>query len=161
MLYHTDIMIKEKQAYLAGIIDGEGSIGLYKIKTYRARRGFTWKPTIQISNTNILLFDWIRKYLGFGSFARYKGHKENNKDRLVWRIGGSYSVIRLLKEVFPYLLLKKKHAILLTKATRILKHYSRHYSNKYDIKLEEIYQEMKLLNRKGKGVTDTTRAMRE
>lgn len=57
-------MVQEKDlAYLAGIIDGEGFVGVKRHKANRKLGGWQYQPGIHISNTNILIIDAATKIM--------------------------------------------------------------------------------------------------
>ena len=54
---------REKLAYLAGIIDGEGSIMIWKSNIDAKRRG-QFNLRVNISSTDKCLMDWLVKNFG-------------------------------------------------------------------------------------------------
>lgn len=74
-------------AYLAGIIDGEGYVGLVRQKDSRKNRGYAicYHPKIQVSMTSIETISWICNKLG-GKFYRVKSKDENRKDIYCWNL---------------------------------------------------------------------------
>lgn len=88
-------------AYLAGIIDGEGTITVQV-------RGLYARPCVSIANTSTLLKQWLQDR-GFDPHMAM-----NSSKRWYWRIHWSgYPVDRLLQLVRPYLIIKAAHADLL------------------------------------------------
>ena len=47
-------------AWLAGIVDGEGSIGIYQ-SNHRRRPGLSYGPRVTISNTSLVMFKKIQQ----------------------------------------------------------------------------------------------------
>ena len=95
-------MRKTDLAYAAGIIDGEGSIGIYRQPTY-----LTW---ITVRNTNEWICQWLR--FAFGGYVythTYKPPHLKWKDSWQWRITGS-DAADFLRLILPYLRLKKPQA---------------------------------------------------
>jgi hypothetical protein len=93
-------------AYLAGIIDGEGTI---TISSRRAKFGkIYFRPYITISNTSERLADWLRS-------KGYSIHSATNSSgRPYWRINWSgFSLDSLLARLEPFLIIKRPHALLL------------------------------------------------
>ena len=88
-------------AYLAGIVDGEGSIGL----GVRQRKYVT--PTLQISNTNRILIDWLLT-IGGTAYAT-KEARPNRKRCWLWRMAGS-EARELIRTIRPFLKLKTAQA---------------------------------------------------
>ncbi len=83
-------------AYLAGVIDSDGSMRFIK-KTI---------PFIAIYNSYKKLMDWIIKTVG-GSISRdYRGREIQYS----WRICAARDVYKLTKAVLPYLIVKRDDA---------------------------------------------------
>jgi hypothetical protein len=111
-----------KLAYLAGIIDGEGSICAYK--TYPAGYNRYVNPSyrcvLSICNTRKELLDWIDENFsnlnsGQKKYERTIFKKNCRKDAKIkkyiyeWVVQG-HRLADVLTQVFPYLVLKKRQA---------------------------------------------------
>lgn len=92
-------------AYVAGILDGEGSIML---QTRSDRPGLMPSPVISVPSTDRELLDWLKDNLG-GTIVVKKTYKEHHKPSAEWRLIGR-SVLDLLEEVTPYLRIDRKRA---------------------------------------------------
>lgn len=94
-------------SWLAGVIDGEGSIGLYDF----GREGR--RVEIQMSNTNKEFVDKMRKVIGCGSQVKrtniHKTHK-GRKPMYHYSLKGSNRCYCVLKQIIPYLVIKKQKA---------------------------------------------------
>src|SRR5437667_8574917 len=93
---------KEELAYIAGIIDGEGTISL-RFPPYPA----VTRPYLGISNTSKVLMDWLTKRLGYGyTEKRYspKTPSGNYRDYSIYllRISG-FKVQPIIASILPYL----------------------------------------------------------
>ena len=88
-------------AYLAGILDGEGSICLHK----DGRDGRIWGE-MSIYNTSSELVKWIEERFG-GRIYRYDTRK---KDMMVIRWNGEKSK-ELIPHLLPYLIIKQEKAL--------------------------------------------------
>ncbi len=115
-------------AYLAAIIDGEGTIsmsdkrimkrksrGIRKTnKIYRARVNFS--TTVTVCNTDSRLIDWL--IANFGGSASYsKQKKENWKQKITW-IMPTTRIREILIAALPYFVLKKIQAELMIEARK-------------------------------------------
>jgi len=94
-----------KLAYIAGIIDGEGTISVFRSRF----SALGVQPFISVKNTNKELMDFLYKEIG-GHVRKDKKDKPHYKDRWYWRINGFCDVYCLLKALQPYLIIKKKQA---------------------------------------------------
>ena len=95
-------MKTEEQAYLAGIIDGEGSIWIE-----RPPRGTTFVLLLVVANTDPRLMVWLAP-LG-GSVTERHQNKPTHKPGMLWRISGKRAV-GIIREIYPFLKLKKEQA---------------------------------------------------
>jgi hypothetical protein len=94
-------------AYLAGIIDGEGSI---YIQSRQRSDAIDYFPRFQIVNTDKKLMDWIHITFGGNLFQKNR-FKHNPK----WRIQYEWFTTRklmdeLIELIIPFLISKKEHA---------------------------------------------------
>jgi len=113
-------------AYLAGIIDGEGTITILFTK----RRNFCMIPLLSIFNLNQALMEWIsntlqlycverKKISGFGAPGGFMA-STTCYPRVRW----------ILKNILPYLVVKRKHAetVLRFIESRAQSGYGAHYT---------------------------------
>lgn len=107
--------------YLAGILDGEGCIAIYKTpgckdKRYRkGRRGSSFTRMVQISNTYLPLLEEIRERTQLGRVACWS-RRANQKPNYEWRVGAKEDIVAILYSVYPYLREKKKQAFVMIQA---------------------------------------------
>lgn len=140
-------------AWMAGFIDGEGSIGLNR--EYDKRKGvryFTYRPALQIVNTNEESIRRFYDYVGIGDLrmidriSRNKTHQANYR----YVLRSREPLLKFLKEIYPYLLIKKRRAKLLIEY--IENRLSNPGRGRYNPKTErdnEIWGELMLLNLRG------------
>jgi hypothetical protein len=109
--------MKEWEAsYIAGIIDGEGSITLTRLHKNEHRR-----PCITIASTDIELLTYIQSLTG-GGISRKKNYQpDRHKDSYTLNVKKKQSVLRTLYYVCPYLRVNKKR----NRALWILENYER------------------------------------
>lgn len=151
-------------AYLAGIIDGEGTIGLTLITTQR-RGGYKHlRPYIHVSNTNLKLFGYLNIRIAQRPLVKQHGDAKR-KPVYVWKLQAWPLIEVMLKNCLPYLILKGEQAKLLLEwhsnkqDKRFIKgsaifdekgHFLGH--RKIEIPNEELayWREMKRLNKRGR-----------
>jgi hypothetical protein len=100
----TPIQLSEATAaYLAGIIDGEGYIGLNKsISVYGLR--------VVIKTTSKKLSDWLREKTGLGDKIQLRDDKRGNRQRAYeWRVFGEQAG-QLLEAIVTFLVIKQEQA---------------------------------------------------
>lgn len=99
-------MSETERAWLAGVIDGEGSVGIYRSTDGR-------RIEVQVGNTHLGFVSKIRDVVGCGSIClrHSKGtlHK-GRKPLYQYTMKGSERGLKLLEQVLPYLIIKKEKA---------------------------------------------------
>ncbi len=89
-------------AYIAGFLDGEGSIILYRRETSISMR-------VVFSNTKINALEWIKKSIGVGVIIthRHENPRHSDSSHLQLQADAAES---LLSQILPYLIIKKEQA---------------------------------------------------
>jgi|SRR3990172_5298428 len=100
-------------AYMAGLIDGEGSIMIY-------RRGKGAAMRVTVANTSRVLLDWCSETCGVGNIVTTKPKREQHKPGGMWLVN-SQAAASLLQQIRPYLVIKAKQADLALDFQRKLK----------------------------------------
>ena len=70
-----------EKAYIAGIIDGEGTITLV-----RKHQNENYSPEVSVANTNIGLLNWIKEKVGYGQIMKKPKRLEHHSTAYTWRI---------------------------------------------------------------------------
>jgi len=84
-------------AWLAGYIDGDGSLSLTK-SSKRWRR-----PVISIDSADKELLLEVLRITGCGSITSKKIEAINHRQVWTWRTSGSGNIVMILKEITPFL----------------------------------------------------------
>lgn len=103
-------------AYIAGFLDGDGSIMLQVKKRSDTKRGFRFMATIclyQDTRHDKPLY-WIRDVLGIGYITKRKDGMSE------LRINGFSTINSLLRELEPYIKFKQAQVKSMIKATNLL-----------------------------------------
>lgn len=151
-----------KLAYIAGLIDGEGSIRIQKQKYKDWNDKYT--PQISFTNTNLEAIKLVQKFFQTSSCSMHtpgrKGYKGN---KICYRTtkAGKDNVLKLVQKLLPYLVIKKQQAKLVIEYAKTFKSAkglgTRHLngqfvrggrirSEKESKRREKIYQEFRQLN---------------
>lgn len=106
---------KLQSAYLAGLIDGEGYLGILKVKQGNKKKWFSnkefiFKPVIKVAMTDKDLIVWLYNSYG-GSFETRKAHG-NARESYCWALR-ERKAIEFAKRIYPYLKVKKEQAQIL------------------------------------------------
>jgi len=98
----------EKIAYFAGLLDGEGSMGIYHKSPSCVR------VSLYITNTSEQLMKWLMENFGGNYILKERAGTISNlrrtKDSFCWRYYRNVEAYRLLKAALPYLIVKKSQA---------------------------------------------------
>ncbi len=140
------------RAYIAAFMDGEGTIGVRRIRRIGQRADFSYEPYVEAGNTNPLIIEWLHEV--FGGYYRKLYPKRFGNAKLEfyqWSIKCNIA-IKFLAEISPFLRMKKAQAdIILAKLS------NRHspggrapFNSEHWERMEAIYQQMKLLNKRGR-----------
>jgi signal recognition particle subunit SEC65 len=150
-------------AWFAGILDGEGSIGLSKNTPRKpTKTNYIIAPAIQVSNANFLLVKEVKtilKQLGVKSthsaVRRFKNAKWADEYKI--NVTKHADVIKILQAVQPYLISKREQAaiVLAFCCNRVGKHRCHSKGNHgqfvqtYDGSELILYEKLRPLNKKG------------
>jgi len=106
-IHKINIINKTDCIYIAGLLDGEGCIGLNLTTTSLNKR--CYYPHISITNTNKEVLEWVKITVGKGTVTLKPNKNPNYKQSYHWRIYG-YLAIQFIKKIYPYLKIKKLQA---------------------------------------------------
>ncbi len=96
-------------AYIAGFLDGEGSICLQSNHTNDLNRSTSYHLRVTITNTFPGIIDWLAFTVGYGNVHARKIYPGANKQGWDWSINGRRA-INLLKQLYPFLKVKRLQA---------------------------------------------------
>ena len=150
-------MLPTEAAYLAGLIDGEGTISLRKVPQPKCKRGWNWRPTLQVANTDEAMLHRISEITERGWEWCYHYYQGRKLRAGIWRTTGANDILCILSEVLPYLVTKKRHADLLIEACKLIlslpkgKNIQGYESRFLSIcpRLFSIHEKMLTLNKRG------------
>ena len=94
-----------ERGYLAGLIDGEGCLRLSKS---RNRNGApVYHIQVDIANTSRALMDWLNTKL---PGTVYGQDRQPRRTIYHWKLSGNRRAITFLREIAPYLIIKRAQA---------------------------------------------------
>lgn len=100
-------LTEPERAYLAGIFDGEGTVGYYD---FRQRH----ESTVMITNADPRLMNWLLEKVGYGNVHTVRKAYQRRKHTVHhWRISNKPRVRDFLEAVVPYLIIKRDQAELM------------------------------------------------
>ena len=137
-------------AYLAGMIDGEGSICITKARNKKAGRlGYGYRPVVHVASTNSVVLNTLQRWTGLGKARLFDDARENRKARWQWMIWSNQAA-QIVNAVLPFLIIKKSQANLFLKFIKLKKGMGKTgrtglTDNQWS-EQDTIYQRMKELN---------------
>lgn len=145
-------LTEEEKAYLAGIIDGEGSITISVSTDLSMTRKKVFRPMITITNTYLDLVSWILEKTGLGKIAIVKKNKKflHHKQAYRWT-AWSQQANQIIENIYPYLIVKKKQADIFFQMFRKKseKRKNRKLSNDEWQNYIVLTEQIRVLNKKG------------
>lgn len=131
-------MLETNKAYIAGIIDGEGSIMLSKFHKNQYP-----SPCVSVASTDVELLLWLKDTIGKGKIIKKKNYNlEKHKNSYTYKM--TYNdAIELLKDIEPYLVIPKKKLrakLIIEKYKKVTPRNGR-YSKEMKKLKEEFYKE--------------------
>lgn len=135
-------------AYLAGMIDGEGSIMLPHTGTFK-RQGVwaSFTPKVAISNTCAEVLERLKEsYGGKIEMTTLGGPKHKQGYRLRW-FGAE--AVAIVGKAYPYLIIKTRQADALIKFDFLRSQYGRIKSDDQVYTLAAIAAEIQAMNKRG------------
>ena len=140
ILRHIELTDTEA-AYIAGIVDGEGSINMNAFRKQPI-------PQVSIANTDIRLINWLMEKLkSLNPHLYTRPATETQKPVYKIYVANNASVQALLERIVPYMVIKKERAEVMMEFTSTRVGVSVHTPYDFDpmITIEKIRQ----LNRRG------------
>lgn len=143
-------MSVEEAAYVAGFIDGEGTIGIIRETRKEALAGFRYTAYFSVCSTDMNVLEAIRSMMGNGRIisTHHKKAKPHHKD--VFKLTLSPNQIRdVVPKILPYLIIKREQALLVLEFLDI-KQGTNNYTNNNMEKQHSFWQKARFLNQRGK-----------
>ena len=144
-------MKKTDLAYIAGIVDGEGTIGIHRAKRRGPGNSWTYSLRVSVSMTEAYLPEWLKMAFGGNTYGKLRD-KPRWKPQTEWVILGEKAT-GFLGDIMPYLIIKKPQAELAFKFLAIRAKGLR--SRPFERYQQQLYwEEMRRLNQRGKNGGD-------
>ena len=145
---------KTELAYMAGFVDGDGSITLHQNVNPKCRDGFTWVVSLRVQITTKEPLPLFASSFGGKICPFYRKSRGRQKDLLCWVVVRK-KAMRALQALLPYLRLKSDRAALAIEAQMLLntrRQIGKNIWSNVPLRVEEIHRQLKILNHRGKSV---------
>jgi hypothetical protein len=144
-------MSKLQAAYLAGIIDGEGYIGILKSKKgnkkyWSSSRDYIYIPVLKVCMTDKDLIFWLKN--SYGGCVEIRKQHNNSKESYCWTCRKKI-VIDILQKIYPYLRVKRKQAEVIFKYKNLNNGTGNPVDDTNWGKRDELYDLLRSLNKRG------------
>lgn len=103
-----------RYVYLAGIIDGEGTITINR-HSRNTKGQWHLKPMLRVADRNKELIEYLVRNFG-GSCTKYQ--RKESKPIYRWTVHAIKHINEILIDVCPYLIVKRLHADILIEFTK-------------------------------------------
>jgi hypothetical protein len=104
------LMTPTEAAYMAGFVDGEGTIGIHRARRKENRFGYRLQPYLVISNTDVPVLEAIQQMCGNGRMLQ-QSNPQKPHHKMLYQIRFMPNQIRhILPQLRPYLRVKAKQA---------------------------------------------------
>ena len=131
-----------ESAYLAGIIDGEGNIGI------QSRGKGHQAICVVVSNTDARLVEWLKREFG-GNVRLQAKQIGNRKPCWQWRVYHRQAE-RVILSVYPYLRLKREQADVALAWQRLSRRPGARFLSIAALEeRDQLFQTIRVFNRKG------------
>lgn len=137
-----------QKSWVAALIDGEGTIGVWKEVRLGNKSGVRYRAVVQVSNSNMQLLETFQVCVR--GYAHRKGRKQQNPHhKPVFGVTVSRRAVQsLLEQIKPFLVAKRQQAEVALEFCRVMEATPMRASINHDV-FESLYQECKRLNRRG------------
>lgn len=98
------ILTDTEAAWLAGLIDGEGTV---TVTRHKASNKFK-SPQVSVSSTSYELLRTTVDMTGLGFISQKKKYQEHHRQSYHWQISSGTQAVDLLKQLLPFLRESKK-----------------------------------------------------
>lgn len=129
-------------AWLAGIIDGEGSIFVMRQPRKDRERDVNYVLRMSVDSTDPFMAPACRDIAGGPVITQLRDNRPECSDRLKWQLNGKQAV-RVLEAVLPFMKVKQKQALLAIEFQKTTKKHWRHMSEEDYKNQEELFLALK------------------
>ena len=146
-------MKKEVKAYIAGFLDGEGSISVNKMNEVKSFNRIRHRLSASLTNCNKEVLLFVQSLYG-GTIHRHRRTDVRHTPCYRWRAEGK-TAIKFIKDIYPYLRIKRVHAEIAFEFAKTLRKITSDtrtpISSVILFRRENIYNNLRILNYHGEG----------
>jgi len=139
-------LTEPQKAWLAGIIDGEGSIFIMKQKRKDRDRDINYILRVAVQSTDKYMIPKIHELVGGPLIVEQYERRENQHNTLKWQLNGK-NAIKFLKAILPYLVVKPDQALEAIHFQTTFKKHWKHMNEEDYVEQEKSYFKLKSLKK--------------
>lgn len=145
-----EIQLSDVQsAWLAALLDGEGSIGLWRIRRTANKSGWVYRAGMEICNTNREILEAVRSVVG-GWVNIGDVRKTNPRHKPAFKaLLSQRAVLPVLRAVAPYLIIKRRQAEIVMLFRETLENAGARTASEHEL-FAQLWAECRELNRRGR-----------
>ena len=113
------------KAWIAGIIDGEGSIFVMKQKRKDRERDINYILRVSVQSTDPFMTTELQKHFPGAEFKVQGDKREECSDTMKWQLNGKRATV-FLREILPYMRVKHQQAKLAIEFQETTKKHWKH-----------------------------------
>lgn len=148
-MHLKDRLTEAELGYLAGLFDGEGTIGYYN---FRARH----ESTVMITNTDPRVMSWLLDKVGHGNVHTAKKAYTRRKHVVHhWRISNKPRVQEFLEAIVEHLIVKRDQADLLLNLWKLESPKKNVITSEVKTRRDGVLEQLKLLKTAHLELADT------
>jgi hypothetical protein len=148
-------LTETEKAYIAGLLDGEGCVGISKKISPSKKHPFNFGLRVIITNSNYQIICWLKEKTGIGCAYEYdkKPYKPNWNPIHRWQVVCEQAR-NFLNEIYPYIRIKKEIIDLVLDFPQFQKIYKGKNGRSLEVyeKQEILFDKAKAKNKRGKAI---------
>lgn len=106
------------RAYLAGLFDGEGTVGVYPKKLYRDEPNPHFMSTVAITMSDLSVIEWLIQKIG-GGFTTREPKVDHHLTVYKWELSKKRHIKAFIRAIYPYSIVKKPQLDLMLEYIRL------------------------------------------
>lgn len=142
------VMSPTEAAYVAGFVDGEGTISVYRARRKESKRGYRFMPLLSVANTDFAALVAVQEMMGNGRLIQTTNPKVD-RYKIGYNLRLSPDQIRhVLPQLLPYLHIKKRQAQYVLEFLSLSKK-GRNMTPEQHVSADQITDALKTINQRG------------
>lgn len=144
---------KHEASWLAALIDGEGTISIYRSARKENKSGWKYRPVVEINNTSMALMQKIASLVPGWLTIHNKARNQKHGHKILYRfMTSTRHMVDLIDEVSPFLIVKHNQSKVVRRMCELMHKGNSRDSGLHHELYDGFYLQCKALNQRGLGV---------